>query len=57
MSMVRILTVSRVCSGPILSIKGIAIVDIMLNLDGDGHGDVTCKQTLICYSEAGAALS
>ena len=33
-------------SGPILSTKGAVTIDTVLNFDGHGHADDTCKQTL-----------
>ena len=44
---------------PILSFQVALTIDTMLNFDGDfdGHGDVTCKQTLNqCYVFRGTVI-
>ena len=37
----------RMGSVPILPVKWTVTIGTMLNFDGDGHGDGTCKQTLM----------
>ena len=38
--------IDRMGTEPILSIKWTVSIDTMINFDGNGHGDGTCKQAL-----------